>query len=67
MNPETGRETEFDGIAPAENKKEVLVIGGGPAGMEAARISALRGHSVTFEGEKERSWRDAERGKASAQ
>ncbi len=29
-------------------KKEVLVIGGGPAGMEAARISALRGHSVTL-------------------
>lgn len=48
VNPETGRETEFDGIAPAENKKEVLVIGGGPAGMEAARISALRGHSVTL-------------------
>jgi 2,4-dienoyl-CoA reductase (NADPH2) len=33
-------------IKPAENKKRVVVVGGGPAGMEAARISALRGHEV---------------------
>ncbi|MBN1756219.1 FAD-dependent oxidoreductase, partial [bacterium] len=33
-------------IKPAEKKKKVVVIGGGPAGMEAARVSALRGHEV---------------------
>jgi 2-enoate reductase len=35
-------------ITPAEKKKSVLVIGGGPAGMEAARVAALRGHKVTL-------------------
>jgi 2,4-dienoyl-CoA reductase (NADPH2) len=35
-------------IDTAEKKKKVLVIGGGPAGMEAARVSALRGHDVTL-------------------
>lgn len=38
-------ETEY---APAAKKKKVMVIGGGPAGMEAARISADRGHDVTL-------------------
>lgn len=33
-------------IRPAEKKKKVVVVGGGPAGMEAARVSALRGHEV---------------------
>jgi 2,4-dienoyl-CoA reductase (NADPH2) len=35
-------------IKPAEKKKKVLVVGGGPAGMEAARVLALRGHEVTL-------------------
>jgi 2,4-dienoyl-CoA reductase (NADPH2) len=35
-------------IEVAEKKKKVLVIGGGPSGMEAARVSALRGHDVTL-------------------
>lgn len=35
-------------VLPAEAKKKVLVIGGGPAGMEAARIAALRGHDVSL-------------------
>ena len=35
-------------IRPAENKKKVLVIGGGPSGMEAARVAAIRGHAVTL-------------------
>jgi 2,4-dienoyl-CoA reductase-like NADH-dependent reductase (Old Yellow Enzyme family)/thioredoxin reductase len=35
-------------LQPAEKKKRVLVVGGGPAGMEAARVAALRGHSVTL-------------------
>jgi 2,4-dienoyl-CoA reductase-like NADH-dependent reductase (Old Yellow Enzyme family)/thioredoxin reductase len=44
-NPMVGRETDF-GIEPATKKKKVLVIGGGPAGLEAARVAALRGHEV---------------------
>ena len=35
-------------ITPAEKPKRVLVVGGGPAGMEAARVAALRGHDVTL-------------------
>ncbi len=35
-------------IDKAEKKKKVVVIGGGPAGMEAARVSAIRGHEVTL-------------------
>ena len=35
-------------LTPAEKVKKVMVIGGGPAGMEAARIAALRGHDVTL-------------------
>ncbi|MFC2070335.1 FAD-dependent oxidoreductase, partial [Chloroflexota bacterium] len=35
-------------IQPAATKKKVLVVGGGPAGMEAARVAALRGHQVTL-------------------
>ena len=33
---------------PAETPKNVMVIGGGPAGMEAARVAAQRGHKVTL-------------------
>jgi len=47
VNPEMGREARFK-ITPAEKPKEVLVVGGGPGGMEAARVAALRGHSVTL-------------------
>ena len=47
VNPACGREKEFM-INPAEKKKCVLVIGGGPGGMEAARIAALRGHRVAL-------------------
>jgi NADPH-dependent 2,4-dienoyl-CoA reductase/sulfur reductase-like enzyme len=38
--------TEYATIKPAAVKKKVLVIGAGPAGMEAARVAALRGHDV---------------------
>jgi mycofactocin system FadH/OYE family oxidoreductase 2 len=48
VNPEAGREEELGDIAPAGKKKNVVVIGGGPAGMEAARVAALRGHRVTL-------------------
>jgi mycofactocin system FadH/OYE family oxidoreductase 2 len=48
QNPTAGREKELgiDTIKPAVRKKRVMVIGGGPAGMEAARMSATRGHQV---------------------
>lgn len=46
-NPSTGRELEQPHeIAPAEVRKKVLIIGAGPAGLEAARVAALRGHQV---------------------
>jgi 2-enoate reductase len=47
VNPQTGREKEL-ALSPAVKKKSVLVIGGGPGGMEAARVAALRGHRVTL-------------------
>jgi thioredoxin reductase len=47
-NPATGREREWAQLRAAEKKKRVLVVGGGPAGMEAARVAALRGHDVTL-------------------
>ena len=47
LNPATMQGHKFD-ILPARKKKTVAVIGGGVGGMEAARIAALRGHSVTI-------------------
>lgn len=47
VNAAVGRERVSD-IRPAQKSKNVLVIGGGPAGMEAARVAALRGHQVTL-------------------
>ncbi len=45
INAALGRELEFV-VKPAETKKKTLIVGGGPGGMEAARIAALRGHDV---------------------
>ena len=54
INPEAGREEQMATIIPAETKKTVMVIGGGAAGLETARVAALRGHKVTlYEKEKE--------------
>ncbi len=47
VNPSCGREKIY-GLAPALQKKKILVVGGGVAGMEVARVSALRGHTVTL-------------------
>ncbi len=47
LNPSAGREREM-ALKPAEKKKSVMVVGGGLAGMEAARIAALRGHDVSL-------------------
>ncbi len=47
VNPALGKEDDFT-ITPAEHPKKVAVIGSGPAGMEAARVCALRGHKVTL-------------------
>jgi 2,4-dienoyl-CoA reductase-like NADH-dependent reductase (Old Yellow Enzyme family)/thioredoxin reductase len=47
-NPAAGREQEWAELKPAQTRKRVLVVGGGPAGMEAARVAALRGHDVTL-------------------
>ncbi|MFH1350455.1 MAG: FAD-dependent oxidoreductase [Pseudomonadota bacterium] len=45
-NALTGREWQYDLDRKAQLKKKVLVAGGGPGGLEAARIAALRGHEV---------------------
>ena len=47
VNAALGREKESE-IVPAAKPRKVLVVGGGPAGMEAARVAALRGHQVTL-------------------
>ena len=47
LNAENGCEN-LRSITPAEQKKKVAVLGGGPAGLEAARVAALRGHDVTL-------------------
>ncbi|MDX1433538.1 MAG: FAD-dependent oxidoreductase [Gammaproteobacteria bacterium] len=50
VNPGAGRELEWGGerYPPAANPRHVLVVGGGPAGLEAARVAAERGHHVTL-------------------
>ncbi|MDP2719158.1 MAG: FAD-dependent oxidoreductase [Dehalococcoidia bacterium] len=49
VNPRVGREFEEAAqIRPADVKKKVMVVGGGPGGMEAARVAAARGHDVTL-------------------
>lgn len=47
LNAENGYENSRS-IQPAEQKKKIAVLGGGPAGLEAARVAALRGHDVTL-------------------
>jgi dimethylglycine catabolism A len=49
QNPATGREATLPHIlSPAEIRKQVTIVGGGPAGLEAARCALQRGHAVTL-------------------
>jgi 2,4-dienoyl-CoA reductase-like NADH-dependent reductase (Old Yellow Enzyme family) len=48
-NPRVGRELDMpEEVEPGEGGKNVLVIGAGPAGLEASRVAAIRGHHVTL-------------------
>ncbi|MBU9714879.1 FAD-dependent oxidoreductase [Evansella tamaricis] len=51
VNPEAGRETELTINSTSEPRK-ILVVGAGPAGLEASRVAAERGHKVTLVDEK---------------
>jgi NADPH-dependent 2,4-dienoyl-CoA reductase/sulfur reductase-like enzyme len=46
VNPEAGNEYRFK-ISKSDRPKKVLIIGGGPGGLKAAEVAALRGHQVT--------------------
>jgi len=48
QNPAAGREGELGEVPPATNPKTVVVVGGGVAGLEAARMAAARGHRVVL-------------------
>ena len=47
INPSCGNE-KLSVVSRTEKPKNVAVVGGGPAGMEAARVAAERGHKVTL-------------------
>jgi NADPH-dependent 2,4-dienoyl-CoA reductase/sulfur reductase-like enzyme len=48
QNPMIGREAELAELTPATTRKRLVVVGGGVAGLESARVAALRGHEVTL-------------------
>jgi 2,4-dienoyl-CoA reductase-like NADH-dependent reductase (Old Yellow Enzyme family)/thioredoxin reductase len=48
INPQLGREGWLKEPEPAATSRRVMVVGGGPAGMEVARVAALRGHQVSL-------------------
>lgn len=48
QHPETGRELFYNELKPTDNPMQIMVIGGGPAGMKAAAVAAARGHKVTL-------------------
>ena len=53
VNPRAVREVEYR-VEPTQKPKRIFIIGGGPAGMEAARVAAMRGHEVTLFERKDR-------------
>jgi 2,4-dienoyl-CoA reductase-like NADH-dependent reductase (Old Yellow Enzyme family)/thioredoxin reductase len=53
VNASLAKEAEY-ALKPAQRKRKVLVVGGGPAGMEAARTAAMRGHEVALWEKKEK-------------
>lgn len=53
VNASFGQESKFT-IVPIRRRKKVFVIGGGPAGLEAARVAALKGHEVVIYEQKDR-------------
>src|SRR5262249_6456174 len=48
QNAVVGRESEWSELPPARRALKVVIVGGGPAGLECARVSRLRGHTVVL-------------------
>ncbi len=47
-NPLIGRQVEWGDVRPAGTRRRVVIVGGGPGGLEAGRVAAERGHDVTL-------------------
>jgi 2,4-dienoyl-CoA reductase-like NADH-dependent reductase (Old Yellow Enzyme family) len=48
LNPSAGREAELGDLEPSGFPRRIAIVGGGPAGLEAARVAAIRGHHVSL-------------------
>jgi 2,4-dienoyl-CoA reductase-like NADH-dependent reductase (Old Yellow Enzyme family)/thioredoxin reductase len=48
VNPQLGRELKYSEVTRAQTAKKVMIIGGGPAGMQAVQTAVKRGHQVTL-------------------